>query len=202
LQHLKVGDDLPIWRRNNYKVVAVELNRFLVWESASGHDSMTLALYPLDASHTRLVWRKRDAPYNWTSPSIVIPQLFADGVDLIAIRQNMLGIKARVEGAGPPDLAVVYSELALWVAAFLGFLVAEAGLVVRRDWLRPGLAVSATGLLTVGLLLVKPPLWMDGLAALGILMGLWWMYRPAVRRAIPDTGKLAHGEMRGEEVEE
>jgi len=54
LQHLKVGDDLPVWRGNTYKVVAVEPNHFLVWKSASGHDSMTLALYPLDTS--QLSW--------------------------------------------------------------------------------------------------------------------------------------------------
>ena len=41
----------------NWKVVAVEPNRYLVWESTSGRDSMVMALYPLDASHTRLVWR-------------------------------------------------------------------------------------------------------------------------------------------------
>src|SRR6266566_8436315 len=35
LQHLKAGDDLPVWRGNNYKVVVVEPNRFLVCESAS-----------------------------------------------------------------------------------------------------------------------------------------------------------------------
>jgi hypothetical protein len=189
LQHLKVGDDLPIWRGNNYKVVAVEPNRFLVWESSSGHDSMTLALYPLDANHTRFVWRKRDAPYIWTSPFVLIPQLFADAVDVIAIRQNMLGIKARAEGAGPPALAVVYTELALWMAAFLGFLVAETGLVVRKDWVRPGLAVLTAGSITIGLLLEKPPLWMDGLSTAGVLVGLWWMYRSAAKRAISDVGK-------------
>jgi hypothetical protein len=186
---LKVGDDLPVWRGNNYKVVAIEPNRFLVWESASGRDSMTLALYPLDASHTRLVWRKRDAPYLWTSPSVLIPQLFADAVDVIAIRQNLQGIKARAEGAGPPALAVVYSELALWIAAFLGFLVAETGLVVRRDWLRPGLAVLTTSSITIGLLLVKPPLWVNGLVTAGVLVGLWWMYRSAAQRTMPGRGK-------------
>src|ERR1700676_4202375 len=33
LQHLKVGDDLPILKGDTYKVVAVEPNRYLVWES-------------------------------------------------------------------------------------------------------------------------------------------------------------------------
>ncbi len=182
LQHLKVGDDMPIWRGNNYRVVMVEPNRSLVWESKNGRDSMTLALYPLDTSHTRLVWRKHDAPYIWRSPSIIVPQLFSDLADLIAIRQNMLGIKERAEGVALEAPAVTYTELALWVATFLGFLVAETGLVVRRDWLRPLLAVSETGLITIGLVLIKPPVWVDGLITLGSLAGLWWIYRPADHR--------------------
>jgi len=52
------------------------------------------------------------------------PQLSSDGVDLIVVRQNMLGIKERAEGAGPPAPAIVYTELTLWVVTFLGFLVA------------------------------------------------------------------------------
>ncbi len=127
LQHGKVGDDLPVWRDNNYKVVAIKPNHYLVWESESGHDSMTLALYPVDVSHTRLVWRKRDAPYLWTSPSVLISQLFADAVDVIAIRQNLLGIQSRAEGTGPPDSTAVYAELAFWMAGFLGFLIAGTG---------------------------------------------------------------------------
>jgi hypothetical protein len=181
LQHLKVGDDIRIGL-SNFKVVALEPNHYLVWASPGGGYSMALALYPVDASHTRLVWRIHGV-YNWTSPYIV-PQLFSDGADLIAVRQNMLGIKARAEGAGPPAPAIVNTELALWVAAFLGFLVAEAGLVVRRDWLRPLLAVSATGLITIGLVLLKPPVWVDGLVTIGVFVGLWWTYRPAARRVV------------------
>jgi hypothetical protein len=195
LQHMQVGDNVPISPIANIKVAAVEPNRYLLWKGESGHDSWILALYPIDASHMRLVWRMHDAPYQWTSP-YVIPQLFSDLADLVAVRQNMLGIKARAEGGGPPAPVVVYTELALWVATFLGFLVAEAGLVVRRDWLRPLLAVSATGLITVGLVLVKPPVWVDGLATLGSLVGLWWIYRPVAHRAIAGTGKGAYGAMR------
>jgi hypothetical protein len=183
LQHLKVGDDLPIWRGNNYKVKAIEPNHYFVWESKNEHDSMTLALYPLDASRSRLVWRKHDAPYIWTSPSNLIPQLFADGTDLLAIRQNLLGIKERAEGVGLEAQTVIYTELTLWVVTFLSFVVAEAGLIIRRDWLRPLLAVSTTGLITVGLLLIRPPIWVDGLISLGSLTGLWWIYRPTARKA-------------------
>jgi hypothetical protein len=175
-QHLSVGDTISIMKGVDYQVVAVEPNHFLVWASPDGGWSMAVALYPVDASHTRLVWRQH-AAYNWTAPYIV-SQLFSDGADLIAIRQNMLGIKERAEGSGPPTPTLVYTELALWVAAFLAFLLAEAGLVVRRDWLRPGLAVSTTGLLTIDLILLKPPVWVDGLVTLGAWVGLWKTYRP------------------------
>ncbi len=190
LQHMQVGDPVPIWWGNNFRVAAVEPNRYLVWvsRSGSGHDSWALALYPVDASHTRLIWRMRDAPYLWTSPYIV-PQLFSDLSDLIAVRQNMLGIKERAEGVRPPALAVTYTELALWLVAFLSFLVAEVGLVMRRDWLRPLLAVLVTGLVSVGLVLLVPPLWVDGLVVLGVGLGLWGMYRSTARGAISGRGK-------------
>lgn len=128
-----------------------------------------------------------DAPYQWTSP-YVIPQLFSDLADLVAVRQNMLGIKERAEGAMLAAPAVTYTELALWLVTFVCFLVAEAGLVVRRDWLRPLLAVSATGLITISLVLLKPPLWADGLVTLGLCVGLRWTYRPASRRAFVASG--------------
>jgi hypothetical protein len=79
---------------------------------------------------------------------------------------------------------VFWYQVRATVATFLGFLVAEAGFVVRRDWLRPGLSVAATGLIAVGLMLVKPPLWVNRLITLGSLAGLWWIYRSASRRAI------------------
>jgi hypothetical protein len=183
LQHLKVGDDLPIWKGINDTVAAIEPNHSLLWESKNGRDSMVLALYRVDESHTRLVWRKRDAPYNWTSPSIGIPQIFSDLADFIAIRQNMLGIKERAESAVPEAPAITYTGLALWMATFLGFLLAEAGLVVRRDWLRPGLIVSATGLITIALVLARPPIWIDGLATISVYVGIWWIYRSVARSA-------------------
>jgi len=89
----------------------------------------------------------------------------------------------------PKSLVDVYQDM----PGQHGILVAETGLVVRRDWVRSELSVSATGLITIGLVLVKPPLWVDGLATVGVLAGVWWMYRPANRRAKPGTGKPTPG---------
>jgi hypothetical protein len=194
LQHLKVGDTFPIWEGVNYQVVAVDPNHSLVLES-SDQSTMALGLYPLDAGHTRLVWRIHNAPYNWASPYVAL-QLFTDAVDFFAVRQNMLGIQARAEGVAPVDQAVLNTEAVLWTIMFLGLLVAESGLVVRRDWLRPLLAVSATGLLMIGLVLIRPPVWVDGLVTLGVFVGLWWLYRPtagraSVRERVPQPSPMA-----------
>jgi hypothetical protein len=173
LQQLKVGDAFPIWEGVNYQVVAIDPNHSLVLES-SDQSTMALGLYPLDAGHTRLFWRIHNAAYNWASPYVAL-QLFTDAVDFFAVRQNLLGIQARAEGVAPMDQTVLNTEAVLWTIMFLGLLVAEAGLVVRRDWLRPLLAISATGLLLVGLVLIRPPVWVDGLVTLGVCVGLWWI---------------------------
>ncbi len=173
-QHIQAGDTVPIWEGINFRVVAFEPNRYVVWQSASGRDSMVLALYPVNETRTRLVWRIHNAPYTWMS-GYIFAQLFADLADVIAVRENLLGIKRRAEGAPLGTPARLYLELALWLVAFAGFLVAEALLVAQRDWLRPLLAVLATALVTMGLVLTRPPIWVDGLATAGVFMGLWWM---------------------------
>lgn len=113
------------------------------------------------------------------SAAPIIP--LAAWAPLLAVRQNMLGIKARAEGVAPEAPASAYVELALWLAIFVAFVMAEVGLVVRRDWARPLLAASATVLVTIDQVLWKPPVWVDGLVAAAVYVGLWWMYRPSAR---------------------
>jgi hypothetical protein len=45
-QHIQVGDTVPIWEGINFRVAAFEPNRYVVWQSPSGRDSMSLGLYP------------------------------------------------------------------------------------------------------------------------------------------------------------
>lgn len=175
-QHIRVGDTVPIWEGIDFRVAALEPNHHVVWRSASGHDSMVLALYPVDASHTRLVWRIRNAPYHWMS-FYIVTQLFTDLANVIPVREGLRGIKRRAEGAPLGSPAKLYVELALWLAAFAGFLVAEVALVVRRDWTIPLVAVAASALVTIGLVLVKPPVWVDGVVTVGVYAGLWWLHR-------------------------
>ncbi len=61
LQHPKTGDVLPISKVAHLTFGQIESDRYLVWQSeAEPHDgAFTLALYPLDQSHTRLISRIR-----------------------------------------------------------------------------------------------------------------------------------------------
>ncbi|MHB1414930.1 MAG: hypothetical protein ACYC1C_06725 [Chloroflexota bacterium] len=174
LQNLKVGDPMPISPIAQQWVIAIEPNRYLL--TKGGDDTTWLwALNPIDEGHTRLIWRMRSAPYNWTSWYIA-PQLLTDAVDIVAVRENLLGIKERVEGRPPAAPALAYVELGLWTVAFVGYLAAEVGIVVGHDWRRALLAAAGTALGTIGVVIAKPPIPVDLVAAVGAWAGVAWAY--------------------------
>jgi hypothetical protein len=172
-QQLKVGDTIPIWRNIEFPVTEMQSNRALVFTSENGRESMALGLYPVDASHTRLLWRIRLGSYAWNAP-ILLTQIFTDLADFVAVRQNLLGIKARAEGVAPQRPFNMYGELVLWVAVFLCFLAAEIALVFRKELLKPCFAVAAIGLITIWLVLAKPPLWFCALGTVFAWALFWW----------------------------
>jgi hypothetical protein len=181
-QRLKVGDPVPIWRYTEFRVTTLEPNRTFVFASESNTDSMALGLYPIGENVTRLVWRIRLAPYAWKSPWVAA-QLFTDLADFVAVRQNMLGIKAQAQGVPPEAPQIIYAELALWLGAFLSFLAAEITLIFSKVFLKPLLVAAAIGLLTVWLVLVKPTLWICALVTLLAWTLLWWTIQG--KRVVP-----------------
>jgi hypothetical protein len=182
LQQIKVGDIIPIWEGVAYRVLSIEPDRYLLIGGLPGADSMAFGLYTVDASHTRLVWRYRSIPAgDVTTPLMAAQMLTTVLVDFVAVRENMLGIKARTEGISPPSQSGQDVEIGLWAGMLLAFLAAEVALFVRRDWLRSLLGTTALGVTMVGLVLVKPPTWIDGLVFLMTCVAVWWMYRSAPR---------------------
>lgn len=161
---------MPIWRGIDYPVVAVEQNRYLVFASANLNDSMALGLYPVGANETRLVWRIRLGKYRWGS-KVIFGQLLTDLADFIAVRQALVGIKARVEGTYRRT-NVLYLELFAWMGMFLGFLVALLTLVLRREWVGPFLLAVLIGSNTVVCVLLRPRLFADfaGVAVVAVAM--------------------------------
>jgi hypothetical protein len=120
---------------------------------------MAMVLYPERPGTTRLVWRIRLRGYAWSSP-LIFAQLFTDLCDFIAVRQVLTGIKSRVEGSSTKP-KFLYTELLMWVAMFVGFLVAVVALVVRREWLGPFLLAVLIGSNTVVCVLLRPRLLVD-----------------------------------------
>jgi hypothetical protein len=186
-QHLKVGDTVPIWRNLDFPVVALEANQYFVFASPNKHDSMALGLFPVDASHTRLVWRIHLGPYNWAYPFIAA-QLFTDLADFVAVRQNLRGIKARAERASRVRANCVRG-VAVMGGLFHGVTRIGNCSAVRKGLLRPRLAAVGTGLMTEWLVLVQSPLWLTVIGTLASLALLRWAFRadsqPAAKELAP-----------------
>jgi hypothetical protein len=184
LPPLKVGDTMPIWRGINYPVAAVEANRFLVFRSVDRRDSMALALYPEGAGTTRLVWRIHLGQYRWNS-RLIFAQVFTDLADFIAVRQALVGIKARAEGTYRRSSAM-YWELFAWMGMFAGFLVALVTLVLRREWLGPFLLAVLIGSNTVVCVLLRPRFVADIVGILVVIVAMVALLRrPQKTQAMP-----------------
>jgi hypothetical protein len=175
-QQFKVGDEVPISSAATMVFNAVEPNRYLVWSGKDGKGGFTWALYPLDASHTRLVSRIRWT-HHWAQPSLLAFDLFTEFSDHIAVRKVLQGVKGRVENHIEP-MAVGTLEYAIYLASALIFLAAMIlnllRPLTRRGWFL-GLAAGASWLATW---YAPLPIWIGALLELIVLWGLF----TAVRR--------------------
>jgi hypothetical protein len=114
--------------------------------------------------------------------------LFADATDFIAVRQSLLGIKARAKGDARESVRRMHGELGLWLLSFAVFVVAEIGLIASGELWLPLLVAASTGLLTVWLVLARPPVWMDLLGLLAAAALVWRAFRsPEIREKAKGT---------------
>ena len=99
LQQVVVGDALPLSAAGGLVVNAIAPNQFIVWSGASGTypGAFTWALYPVDASHTRLVSRIQWS-HHWSQPLTLVMDLFTEFADHMAVRKVLEGVKDRAEG--------------------------------------------------------------------------------------------------------
>ena len=105
LQHPKTGDVLPISAVASLVFESIQPERYLVWRGAATpiDSSFVWALYPIDASHTRLISRIR-LRYHWRDRRLAL-DLFTEFGDHVAVPKILLGLKGRVEGRPPQTLA-------------------------------------------------------------------------------------------------
>ncbi|HET6847035.1 MAG TPA: hypothetical protein VFH29_09385 [Anaerolineales bacterium] len=148
-QHFNVGDPVPISPVATLKFFAIEPDQYIVWSGEDGRHVFTWALYPVDATHTRLVSRVRWTP-QWTQPALLSLDLLTEFTDHLAVRKILQGLQGRVEGR-PQPANDVNIEFFIYLAAFLVFI--WAALSVLRlplswaSWL-VGLAGGLTWLIS------------------------------------------------------
>jgi hypothetical protein len=98
-QSLKVGDRVPMAASAYAEVLEMDPPYSMLWvfQGKGQWENATWAwgLYEEDAGQTRLVSRLR-VSYKWARPSIV-PMLITDVVELVMMRECLLGIKRRAE---------------------------------------------------------------------------------------------------------
>ena len=137
LQQIAVGDPLPLSAAGGLVINAVEANRFIVWSGNSGTypGAFTWALYPVDASHTRLVSRIQWS-HHWSQPFVLVIDLFTEFTDHLAVRKILQGVKDRAEGRVEP-FARQSIEFAVLVWALVDFFAA-IWCVLRRPLTRRG----------------------------------------------------------------
>lgn len=169
LQHPKTGDVLPISAVASLVFGSIQPYRYLVWRGAATpiDSSFVWALYPIDASHTRLISRIR-LRYHWRDRGLAL-DLFTEFADHVAVPKILEGLKGRVEGRPPQALAAEAVEIAVWVLAFAE-LVAAAVLVFRRHrWWRAWLLALGAGLLLLFALYARAPEWIGTALVCGVL---------------------------------
>jgi len=93
-------------------------------------------------------------------------------------RRRLQGIQERAEGQFRAEW-LSESEILLWLAAFVGFLIAGGMLVFRSAWRLPAILTGAMATITLFLAFAQPPLWADVLGVLLVYAGLVWSIRPA-----------------------
>jgi hypothetical protein len=119
-QDFQVGDDVPISPAASMVFYAIEPNQYLIWAGKNNYGGFLWALYPVDATHTRLVSRIRWS-HHWTQPALLGLDLFTEFTDHLAVRKILQGVKGRVEGNIQP-MSDANIEFFIYLGSFVAFV--------------------------------------------------------------------------------
>ena len=186
-QNFKVGDEVPISPAASMSFYAIQPDQYLIWAGETGgtYGAFTWALYPIDASHTRLVSRIRWS-HHWTQPGILALDLFSEFTDHIAVRKILEGVKGRVEGYSQ-SMALGTIEFAIYLVAALLFFVALALVLIFPLTWRGWLAGLAAGIIWLVVWYGPIPVWVGAVLELFVVGGLI----RAFRRRPPESHQLS-----------
>ena len=179
-QNLAIGD--PICMSKDFcpsRVTVLEPNRWLSWqaEDETGGPvwTFTFGLFPVDASHTRLIVRE-SFDHDFMPPAAVFT---LEIPDVVMELKALDTVKNRAEGTTEPAFLAPL-EIIIWLAA-LGVGLTALILFVKRSDGRTVIALMvASVLVLLPITFLLPPLWLRILLDLGLLGGLIWILRQPV----------------------
>jgi hypothetical protein len=190
LQSRAVGDRVLMNDLAWFTVQAIRPNQNMVLTGTvyppTPTSVMTWALYPIDASHTRLVNRFRfqhAAPF----PLVALNALTEFG-DHVALKKILLGIKGRVEG-NIELLGDQIAEVASWLLILVELIVAVCLIFRRRKWGRAWLLALLAALAFLFALYSPAEVWIKLLLGVGILVGLVGLRYPLQLDKIEERDK-------------
>ena len=136
LQDPKPGETLTISAVASLVFESIQPDHYLIWRGAANpiDSSFVWGLYPIDASHTRVISRIR-LRYHWRDRRLAL-DLFTEFADHVAVPKILLGLKGRVEGRIAQSLAGEAFEIAVWILAFAEFVAAVVLVLRRHRWWR------------------------------------------------------------------
>ena len=129
------------------------------WES-----TWQFVLVPVDSQSTRLLLR------SGTSEPTAFDTLLGPGF-FVMQRHMLQGFQERAEGVISPWYARDV-ELAFWLISFIGFLVSMVAIGFSRQPLYTFLDALFAAAVTLALIFIQPPVWMDVLGALSVWVGI------------------------------
>jgi hypothetical protein len=183
-QNFNAGDELPISPAAKMSFYAIQPDQYLIWAGETGgtYGAFTWALYPVDATHTRLVSRIRWS-HHWSQPGILALDLFSEFTDHIAVRKILQGVKGRVEGYSQ-SLALGTIEFAIYLVAAMLYFAALVLILIRPLTWRGWLAGLAAGIIWLVVWYGPVPVWVGAMLELFVVVGLIRAFR---RTAPPKT---------------
>lgn len=185
----------PICLKSDFcsNVSIVEPGRFFGWQSKLPNGSIAwnfiMGLYPIDATHTRLVVREGFGQGGLPDAALRVFEI----PDVVMELKMLHTIKDRAEGYVEPGF-ITGLEIMLWIAALIPGGVAGFLMLTRQEWKRPlGLGlVSVIVLLVLSFLFL--PLWLRATLDIGLWIGLVWMLKQshATKPALKITTSPQH----------
>lgn len=182
-QNLAIGDPICMARGIcTSHVTVLEPNHWLSWQAKDERGNpvwtFTFGLFPLDATHTRLIVRESFRS-DFMPPAAVFVLAIPDGVMEL---KSLNTVKNRAEGIRESAL-ITPLEIIVWLTALIVGLIAVVLFANHDDWKKPLMLIIASILVLLPITFLFPPLWLRILLDIGLLTGLAWLVRQSVQPA-------------------